>query len=317
VTVNTTLRAVIVPAVTPGVPRERRRVAGLAVVAALVLAAAPGCGSGGDGEGRPTLTALPSRTASATLPSVTLSLPTATRTDIGEQTSGQPTTPEATTPEATTPEATTPEATTPEATTPEATTAEPTLTGGEEAAGPTSSPAVSPSSVPAATATADEVAETQADTTTSDWVVLAVILALAVAATALVVALRQRSARHRWTASLEASVAESRGLARDIVPSLLEASRESRRGGWQVARPQVVAAEERLADLAQSAPDVETSATARGLVEAVGDLRRRLDDEVGATDANAAAALEAARDASRRLDDRLSLLASAPDAERT
>jgi hypothetical protein len=78
-----------------------------------------------------------------------------------------------------------------------------------------------------------------------------------------------------------------------------------------------VAAEERLADLAKSAPDVESSATARDLVEALGDLRRRLDDEVGASDADAAAALEAARDAARRLDDRLSLLASAPGPGRT
>ena len=110
----------------------------------------------------------------------------------------------------------------------------------------------------------------------------ALLAAIVAAVVAAVVAARRRSARRDWTASLDGARAESEGLARDLAPSLLADTRESRRGGWAVARPRVVALQDRLAALAKSAPDVADSTVASDLAAAVGDVRRTLDQEVQA-----------------------------------
>jgi hypothetical protein len=123
-------------------------------------------------------------------------------------------------------------------------------------------------------------------------------------------AARRRSARRDWAAALAAARTESEGLARDLAPSLLAESRESRRGGWAVAKPGVVALQDQFAALARSAPDVADSTVASDLAAAVGDVLRTLDQEVQAPDEQSAAALRAAQDAVLRLEQRLSALGS-------
>jgi hypothetical protein len=123
-------------------------------------------------------------------------------------------------------------------------------------------------------------------------------------------AARRRSARRDWTASFGAARAESEGLARDLAPSLLAESRESRRGGWAVARPGVVALQDRLSALARSAPAVADSTVAADLAAAVGDVLRTLDLEVQAPPEQGAAALRAAQDAALRLKEHVTVLGS-------
>jgi hypothetical protein len=125
-----------------------------------------------------------------------------------------------------------------------------------------------------------------------------------------VVAARRRSARRDWTASFDGARAESERLARDLAPSLLADTRESRRGGWAVARPGVVALQDRLAALARSAQGVADSTVASDLAAAVGDVLRTLDQEVRAPEGQGAAALRAAQDAAQRLEAHLNALAS-------
>jgi hypothetical protein len=224
----------------------------LAALAALMLVATAGCG-GGSGEGRPSLTANPSLTASPTR-SVTAS---PSRSGISRPSDSS-------------------------------TTAEPTS---EE---PTAEPA--------------EDAASEGDS--SPWLPILLLALVVAAVVGLVLLARRRSARREWAASLAGARGESEELARNLAPSLLAESRESRRGGWAVARPRVADLEERLAALARSAPDVAGSTVASDLAGGVGDVRRSLDEEVRAPDEASAAALRAAQDAAQRLE--VHLAATAP-----
>lgn len=163
----------------------------------------------------------------------------------------------------------------------------------------------------AAEPTPGEDQDTGADEgSTTYWPLLVALAALA-AALGVWFALRGRSARRSWTASFERARADAEELARDRAPSLLTGTRESRRGGWQMAGPGVLALEDRLNELATSARDPDDAAVATGLAAAIGDLRRSLDQEVRTPDERSAAAvLDLARAAALRLEARLSELAA-------
>jgi hypothetical protein len=144
---------------------------------------------------------------------------------------------------------------------------------------------------------------------TARWPLFVALAILAAALGGVIVMVRRRSARRDWTASLTAVRAESAALARDLAPSLLAGTRESRRGGWEVARPSVVALEDQLTALARSAHRVPDSTVASELAAAVGEVRRTIDEEVRAPGDQSAAALWAAHDATQRLEARLQVLA--------
>jgi hypothetical protein len=266
-----------------------------------MLVATAGCG-GGSGEGRPSLSATPSLTASPTR-SVTASpsrsgIRPSDESTTAEQTSEEPTTAEPTSEEPTTAEPTSEEPTSTEPTSEEPTSEEPTS---EE---PTTQEPTSEEP------TADAAEDAASEEDSSPWLPFLLLALVVAAVVGLVLLARRRSARREWAASLAGARGESEELARTLAPSLLAESRESRRGGWAVARPRVADLEERLAALARSAPDVAGSTAASDLAGAVGDVRRSLDEEVRAPDEASAAALRAAQDAAQRLE--VHLAATAP-----
>jgi hypothetical protein len=284
-----------------GLPTPGWQRLALPALTALVLVASSGCG-GGSGGARPSLTARPSLSSSPSLsvPSATrsrTSTPTPTATPTPSQTSTPAPTPSRTSTPAptrsgqTSTASSTQEPTTAEPTTSEAATQVPTSTG------------------PTATTTA--AAETASGGDTSPvWPWVLGLIVLAAALVVVIVAARRRSARQKWTASFETARAESDVLARELAPSLLAGTRESRRGGWEVARPQVMALEDQLTSLARSAHHVPDSTVASELAAAVADVRRTLDDEVRAPEHQATATQRAAHDATERLAARLQVLAS-------
>ena len=157
-----------------------------------------------------------------------------------------------------------------------------------------------------------EAQDTGADEgATTYWPLVVALAALAAALGIWFVLHGRRSARRSWTASFEQARADAEELARDRAPSLLTGTRESRRGGWQMVGPGVLALENRLNELAASARDPEDAAVATGLGAAIGDLRRSLDQEVQTPDEpSAAAVLDLARAAALRLEACLSDLAA-------
>ena len=268
----------------------------LAALAALMLVATAGCG-GGSGEGRPSLSATPSLTASPTR-SVTASpsrsgIRPSDASTTAEPTSAEPTSEEPTSEEPTSEEPTSAEPTSEEPTSEEPTSEEPTT---QE---PTSEEP-----------TADAAEDAASEGDSSPWLPILLLALVVGSVVGLVLLARRRSARREWAASLAGARGESEELAHNLAPSLLAESRESRRGGWAVARPRVADLEERLAALARSAPDVAGSTVASDLAGAVGDVRRSLDEEVRAPDEASAAALRAAQDAAQRLE--VHLAATAP-----
>lgn len=140
--------------------------------------------------------------------------------------------------------------------------------------------------------------------------VLAGLAAAAALLAGVLVARHRRSALRTWDSDLSRTATETVRTARDVLPPLLAGTRESRRGGWAVAREQVVALEDELAALGRSAPDQQRAGTAEGLRGALADVRRSLDAEVQAPGEEAREALTAARQALVRLEDRLAVVAS-------
>ena len=102
---------------------------------------------------------------------------------------------------------------------------------------------------------------------TAAWVALALLaLALAVGTWLLLRAHKRRA----WLTSLQAEKNEISWFARDLVPQLrATGSLEGVAGGWQVAVPRVVAAENQLTVLESSAPSQEDASRARQLRDAV------------------------------------------------
>ena len=105
------------------------------------------------------------------------------------------------------------------------------------------------------------------------------------------------------TRSFDLALSEARWLGRDLLPTLLTASRDERRGAWSVSRPRVVALEDRLAELANPGSETVGALNAQHLETAVIGVRDALDNESrsGGLDA-AAEALGAVKQAARQLD---------------
>jgi hypothetical protein len=130
------------------------------------------------------------------------------------------------------------------------------------------------------------------------WILIGLVV---VAVT--VVLVRRRQSRHRAQRSFDLALAEARWLAREAVPTLLSATRDERRGAWQVARPRVAALEEQMAQLAPPGSDSLAAVNARHLRTVVAGVRSALDEEAQATSPDAAGeAHGAAKQAARQLN---------------
>ncbi len=246
------------------------RVAGVVLTCGLLLGSVAACGVGEGGD-RPT--ASPSFTPSRTLPSPTRT-PIRTSAPTDATTPTQDPTTEPTTKPTTRP--------TPEPTT-EPTTAEPTQDPTTEPteddiAGPTATataPTESPTTDPDADATSEE------DSDNWIWWLLAGLLLAAGTVAGLLVA---RHRRQDWHARLDHAEAEATWLARELLPQLRDTgSLAGVAGGWQVAEPRVVAAEDDLTILESTAKDEADAARARAVRDAVRDVRTRIGG-LGAAD---------------------------------
>ena len=261
--------------------------AGLALVAALLSA---GC-SGGSGVTLPSITATPSRTSTDTgqaLPSSSASSAEPSKSRESGS-AGRESTPERSTPERSTPERSTPERSTPEQSSEQ------------------SQASTTPSATSASTPTSDD--------STPGWPLWVLVALIAVAVGVVIALMRRSSRRQDQRSSFEAALSESQWLGRDLTPTLLGDSRDERRGAWSVARPRVVALEDRLARLASPGSESSDSLNAQQLETAVIALRRALDAESqsGGPGPDAAAeALGAVKQAARQLDQVLSALAPTP-----
>ena len=132
------------------------------------------------------------------------------------------------------------------------------------------------------------------------WALLALVVGAAV-----VFALwqRQKSRRRDENASFDAAVAEARWLEAEVLPTLLEAPRDERRGAWRVARPRVAALEAALGELAAPNTDSVVAVNAQHLKSAVTGVRGALDDETLSTGPeNTGVAYGAAKQAARQLN---------------
>ncbi len=112
----------------------------------------------------------------------------------------------------------------------------------------------------------------------------------------------RQSRRRDERASFDEALAEASWLGRDLLPTLLMASHEERRGAWNVSRPRVVALTDRLAGLATPGSETAGALNAQHLESAVIGVRGALDDESRAGGESAAEALGAVKQAARALD---------------
>ena len=238
-----------------------------AVLVVLLLPLAASC-SGNGGDSLPSRTGTPSRTLTASGPSV--ALPSVTReSDVAtEEPTAEPTAEESEAAEPTV------EVSTQES----ATAAEPSESGGSDA-----------------------------------WPLWALV-ALVVVGIVVALWLHRQSRRRDEHSSFDVALSEADWLGRDLLPTLLTASRDERRGAWSVSRPRVVALEDRLAGLATPGSGTVGSLNAQHLETAVIGVRSSLDDEsrAGGLD-SATEALGAVKQAARQLDQVLAdLLPAAP-----
>ena len=225
------------------------RVAGGTLLCVLLLALPTGC-TGGEGGGsgeRPTLS--PTFSPTRTLPS-----PTRTPTRTNEP-PDQPTREPVERPTDERTEA--PPATDPAAPSPtEASSATPESAAPEEEASVTEEPAEE--GVPA----------------WAWWLLAGLVVVTGALAWLLLARTRRRRARDEQLAGVEADVA---WFARELLPQLrASGSIERVAGGWQVARPRVVDAEDRLTVLQSTATEAG-AARARSLRDAVRTSRARVD----------------------------------------
>ncbi len=239
--------------------RTVRHVA-LCVLVLPVLAACSGGGGEGSGD-RPTVTGSPSVTR--TLPSPTRSTVVPDRTattQVPETTSRAPETPTRT-----------------PAPTSQQPSQQPSTSVSTVIAVPLPSskpPEASPSSSPTPAAAAEDTTE-DTSVSTAAWIAIALLVLAAAIGTWLFLRSRKRRA---WLSELEAAQAEVSWFARDLVPQLrASGSAERVAGGWQVAVPRVVAAENRLTVLESSAPGQEDAARARQLRDAVRVATNRME----------------------------------------
>ena len=135
-------------------------------------------------------------------------------------------------------------------------------------------PEASPSSSPTPVTAAEDTTE-DTSVSTAAWILIALLVLAAAIGTWLFLRSRKRRA---WLSELEAAQAEVSWFARDLVPQLrASGSAERVAGGWQVAVPRVVAAENRLTVLESSAPGQEDASRARQLRDAVRVATNRME----------------------------------------
>jgi hypothetical protein len=129
------------------------------------------------------------------------------------------------------------------------------------------------------------------------------LLAAAVAVFAVLGARRQH-ALEAWLAQRDGAVAESRWLARELLPAALAAeSATARRNIWLASRPRVETLESHLSGVVASAP-VEQQAALLRLGDALTDVRSAMDADAAAG-AHDRESLGAARQAQRQLEEAL------------
>jgi hypothetical protein len=237
------------------------RVAGAGFACVVLVGVLAGCG-GGDGEGGGGLSSrLPTISPTRTLPTPTRT-PAPTNEPTSEATgeaTGEPTSEPTSEPESPTTRPTKQET--------EATE--------DQTFGPTDE-APSPTSSDEATAPAGDAAtDDQSVPTWVWWLLVVVLLAAGILAWLLIARSRRRSA---WQEQLQSAEAEVAWLARELLPQLRGAgSLDRAAGGWQVALPRVMAAEDQLTVLEPGAPSEVAGARARALRDAVRQARARME----------------------------------------
>ena len=276
-------------------PHPLARVATL-VATGIVLAA---CGGGS--------TALPSRTASIALPSRSSAesgpaqsseppvSPERSRTSERTAAPTRDTTTSAAEPtrEQTPTRAASSPRTSAQPSTESVTTSVPRSSNGAQSDGRSSEQPTQQSSQPAGTpvATASEAAQAaQSDDGGTPawvwWVLAATLVVIAAAVTWLV---RSRHRRAAWTRDLSAATEEVVWFARVLLPQLGQAPTAAQLGGgWRIAVPRVVALEDRLTQLASTAPMDDEATRARTLRDAVRSARGRIDAALSMPDRLAA-----------------------------
>jgi hypothetical protein len=132
-------------------------------------------------------------------------------------------------------------------------------------------------------ATQDDAADgdATADDATPTWLwwLLAAVVLAAVVAIPLLLRSRRRTA---WGQQLSEAEGELGWLARELLPGLRHArSHEEVAGGWAVASPRIIAAEDRLTALESSAYDDRGRDRARALRDASRLARLRMEQLVG------------------------------------
>jgi hypothetical protein len=220
-----------------------------------------GCSDGG--------ISLPTPSGSLSVPSISVSRPSVTRSP-----SVEPPETEAPT-EAPTPEPT--ETPTPEPTkTPRPTKSVVVTETATASVTETATPTPTPTETVTPTASAAPAATDADDGGVPAWLWWLVAAVLAGLAGFLYLRSRRRQA---WDAELDGAQAEVGWLARELLPQLQRSSTsDALAGGWQVSADRVSAAEDRLTGLEASAPDETRAARARSLRDAV--RASRIDVEV-------------------------------------
>jgi hypothetical protein len=147
----------------------------------------------------------------------------------------------------------------------------------------------SPTESPAAAPTESQAA---AEESGADWWWLLIPI-LGVAAIVALLLRRQARIRRAWEAELSEAEAEVGWFARDLIPQLRGAGTpEGVAGGWAVAAPRVGALDDRLSQVAATAPGEEERGRAGALQQAVRTARDRVVAVVDAGDASAQWALD-------------------------
>jgi hypothetical protein len=184
----------------------------------------------------------------------------------------------------------------------------PDSASGTHEAGPQQSAEVVVSATAGSTA-----AESSGSDGTPAWPLWALV-ALVVLGVVIALWQHRQSRRRSASASFELAFSESRWLGRDLLPTLLASSRDERRGAWSVARPRVVALEDRLAELASPGTETTAALNAQHLETAVIGVRGALDNETRSDAGAAAEAFGGVKQAARQLDQTLADLrpAAAP-----
>jgi hypothetical protein len=267
---------------------RRLGVPSLAVV--LLLLGLAGCG-GGSGGNRPDRTSSPTRSITASVPAV----PTPSRSRT-PSTSESAATPTSETPTSETP--TLPTSSAPTSAAPTRTSAAPTPTPtptrtSEQPSSPSETPTPSESPTTAAAAAAGDSNEVP-----TLLLLALLVVAVAAAASGFAILARRRARLREWADGLDAARSDAQRFVRDVLPSLLAGSADARHGGWEVARPQVTALEDRLAGLVEQAPDP-------GRAGDVAGLRQELDAATRAPAEEEQAALGSVGAAASRLEELL------------